>query len=77
MTSHRHIGQHKQRQIQNQTDDTRDIRAAEIQVRVLHQKGTENLADTHDATAVKSRRNDKIVDADGVDQHTADGDQNL
>ena len=77
MASHRHISQHKQRQIQTQTDDTCDIRAAEIQVRILHQKGTENLADTNDAAAVESRRNDKIVDADGVDQHTADGEQNL
>src|SRR5699024_10994946 len=49
------IGQKEQRNIQYKVNNTRYIRAAHAEVCVSYQKSTQNLADSHDAAAVKIR----------------------
>ena len=64
------IGQKEQRNIQYKVNNTRYIRAAHAEVCVSYQKSTQNLADSHDAAAVKIRRHDKGIDAHGINKHT-------
>ena len=66
----RAVGQKEQRDIQQQINQTRNVYAAQIQMGIADQKGTDNLADSQHASIVQLCRHYKDIDSYGKDQHS-------